>query len=76
MRFGIARNLVLMVFEILLMVSTRKNTIKKHRLHNINVDKIRHENQKSPDFTGLFGLYETALNRRMAEEAGLEPAVA
>jgi hypothetical protein len=49
----------------------RENRRETH-LNNVGiVISGREGNKKSPDFTGLFGLYETALNCHVAERVAI-----
>ncbi len=73
------RNLVFFVRRLGLQLfwwyHTIKNTTNHPGLHKTDINKGRPKNKKSPDFTGLFGLYGIVLDYRSAERVGFEPTV-
>ena len=64
-------NIILVVSENVLWC----HTTKKPGLHEINTDKGRPGNKKSPDFAGLSGHYRMMLDYHLAERVGFEPTV-
>ena len=54
---------------------TPKNTTKHPIRHKTKINKGRPGNKKSPDFTGLFRIYEIVLDYHLAERVGFEPTV-